>query len=136
MSAAISSQSLGSRARIANSANRVGGPPGGGSAVLVSAREFGTLSSVAAADLRIGPNKKSPVRGRRGLIKSVTRTSVRNALHRPAGAGHVLARTDRYDVTHAGLIIPKRVQGKWVYLRPGGISSQRFVSLDPSLDIQ
>jgi hypothetical protein len=58
--------------------------------------------------------------------------SVRNVLHRPAEAGHVLARTDRYDVTHAGLIIPKRVPGKWFY--DGSIkinpSLPRFFSLD------
>jgi hypothetical protein len=41
--------------------------------------------------------------------------SVRNVLHRPAEAGHVLARTDRYDVTHVDLNIPKRALGKWVY---------------------
>src|SRR6266851_6524209 len=39
--------------------NRGGVPPGGGPAVLVSG-EFGTLSSVAAADLQIGANKKAP----------------------------------------------------------------------------
>jgi hypothetical protein len=38
--------------------------------------------------------------------------SVRNVLHRPAYAGHVFARTDRYDVTHADLNIPRYVLGK------------------------
>jgi hypothetical protein len=60
MSAAISSKSPGSRARIVNPVVKDGVPPGGGPSLLVLAREFGTLSSVAAADLRIGTNKKAP----------------------------------------------------------------------------
>jgi hypothetical protein len=38
--------------------------------------------------------------------------SVRNVLHWPAEAEHVLARTDYYDVTHVDLNTPKCVWGK------------------------
>src|SRR5258708_4688901 len=99
----------------------------------LTSSSVGTLSSVCCGGPGDRAKKNCPGRGRRGLIRSVTRTSVRDVLLRPGGAGHVLARTDRYDVTHADLNIPKRMPGEWVCLRPGGDSSQQFISLDPRL---
>jgi hypothetical protein len=43
--------------------------------------------------------------------------SVRNVLLRPAAAGHLLARTDRYEVTHVDLNIPKPAWGKLILRR-------------------